>query len=88
MKYELAYDLNFVVDREVVVVQSDDAHKKVRLLITGLEHSGDRLDLRGHSLGSSVKGIRSAKKEEPPIVVQGRFEESGGRWTGTIEPAG
>lgn len=80
MDYELAYDLTIEVDREVVFVVSDDRHRKVRLLITETQTDGDTVSFVGNSLGSSVREIKAAKRDEPPIVVGGTMTQVDGAW--------
>ena len=79
-----AYDLELAVGNEVIFVREDDAHRKVRLLIADLEHSGDSVAFTGHSLGSSVKGIKAAKRDETPVVVRGSMTRAGDGWTGEL----
>ena len=42
MNFELAYELEVKVDKEVVFVMSNDLHRKVRLLITEITETQDR----------------------------------------------
>ncbi len=87
MSFELAYDLNIEVDREVVFIKSDDWHRKVRILIQSCDTSGDQITFVGHSLGSSFQPIKAAKREEPPVVVKGDFTLQSGKWVGTLTGA-
>lgn len=85
MAFELAYDLELAVDHEVVFVLQGDAHKKVRVLVTEVERDGDQIALSGNSLGSSVKEIKAAKKEELPVRVKGTFKRSGDEISGDLQ---
>lgn len=85
MGFRLAYDLAFTTGREVVLVRDDNAHHKVRVLITGLEESGETVTVTGNSLGSSYRPIKAAKKEEPPVPVRGEFTHRDGQWQGELE---
>ena len=88
MDFELAYDLEVEPDKEVVFVLSHDRNRKVRVLVTESSHSGDSFAFRGNSLGSSVREIKSTKKDEPPVLVTGRFEKLDGEWKGTVTMSG
>lgn len=85
MGFRLAYDLVPEVGRELVLVREDNSHHKVRVLVTGLEQSGETVTLTGNSLGSSYRPIKAAKKEEPPVPVRGEFTSRDGRWQGELE---
>ena len=87
MSFELAYDLALEEGKEVVFVVSSDWHRKVRVLLTEVDREGNQMRVRGNSLGSSFKGIKAAKKDEPPVVVEGTFALKGETWRGTLEPA-
>ncbi len=87
MSFELAYDLQPTLGREIVFVRQDDRHRKVRLLLTELDEQGDTLTLTGHSLGSSYQPIKAAKKDETPVVVKGRLQRAGEQLRGSLEPA-
>lgn len=82
--FELAYDLPVRVDSEVVFVNRDDRHRKVRILVTACQDDGQQLSFTGHSLGSSVQGIKAAKREETPVVVQGQFQRHGEQLIGEV----
>ena len=85
MEFELAYELAIEVDKEVVFVRRDDRHRKVRVLITEKDAESGSTVFTGHSLGSSVREIKAAKKDETPVPVKGRFKEIDGKLTGTVE---
>jgi len=87
MEFEIAYELDIQPGNEVVFVRRDDRHRKVRVLITEAHGEGGRITFSGHSLGSSFKEIKAAKKDEPPVPVRGRFEEREGHWVGSLESA-
>lgn len=87
MAFEMAYDLQMDVGKEVVFVLSDDRHRKVRVFITEKDQQGDTVNFKGNSFGSSYPGIKAAKKDEPPVRVKGQFQRSGNTWTGTLESA-
>ena len=86
MDFELAYDLEVAPGNEVVFVLSDDRHRKVRVMITTADLGEDAFSFTGNSLGSSVRAIKAAKKDEPPVLVSGRFEKVDGVWKGRVEP--
>lgn len=85
MSFELAYDLQVAVGHEVILVRSDDRQRKVRVEITELDSSEDRLSFAGRSIGSSYREIKAAKKEEPPVLVRGELALVDGKWCGNIE---
>lgn len=85
MSFELAYDLQVAVGHEVILVRSDDRQRKVRVEITELDSSEDRLSFAGRSIGSSYREIKAAKKEEPPVLVRGELALVDGKWRGNIE---
>ena len=87
MEFELAYDLEMEVDHEVVFVLSDDKHRKVRIQVTDVQHDGDTVNVTGNSLGSSVKDIKAAKKDEPPVVVRPQMTRVDGAWRGSVTNA-
>ena len=87
MDFELAYDLEVAPGNEVVFVRNDDRHRKVRVLVTEANRADRSFSFSGHSLGSSVREIKAAKKDEPPILVSGNFEEVDGVWKGVVQPA-
>ena len=60
--FELAYDLEVAPGNEVVFVRSDDRHRKVRVLVTEASRAEGNFSFSGHSLGSSVREIKAAKK--------------------------
>ncbi len=82
--FEMAYDDALIVGREAVFVVSGDWHQKVRVTITGLEEGDGVRSFTGHSHGSSTRGIKAAKKDEPPVPVKGDFKLVEGRWQGTL----
>ena len=84
MTFELAYDLPIQTDKEVVFILANDRHRKVRLLIVDYAEQADTLTLTGHSLGSSYTAIKSAKRDEPPVVVKGEFQRAGDNWSGSL----
>ena len=84
MSFKTAYDLELAIGNEVVFVLEDDAHRKVRLLITELDLGDDTATFTGHSLGTSVKGIKASKRDEVPVVVQGSARRQGGDWVGEL----
>ena len=84
MSFELAYDLNIAVDKEVVFVMSNDRHRKVRLLITEITETHDHIAFMGNSLGSSYPRIKAAKKDETPVVVKGEMQRSADGWSGDL----
>ena len=86
MDFELAYDLQVAPGNEVVFVKNDDRHRKVRVLITEADTSEDAFSFAGNSLGSSVREIKAAKRDEPPILVRGKFEKKDGVWRGYVQP--
>lgn len=86
MDFELAYDLALEPGNEVVFVKSDNRHRKVRVFITQVASSDDAFTFSGNSLGSSVKQIKAAKKDEPPVLVSGSFEQVDGVWRGLVQP--
>lgn len=88
MAFELAYDLELEVDHEIVFVLREDAHQKVRVLLTAVEISGDEVVLSGNSLGSSFRAIKAAKKEEPPVQVKGIFKRTNDKLSGELELVG
>ena len=55
------------------------------MLITDTGMDGDALTFTGNSLGSSLKEIKSAKKDEPPVIVSGRFQQREGIWKGSLQ---
>jgi hypothetical protein len=85
MSFELAYDLQVAVGHEVILVRSDDRQRKVRVEITELDSSEDRLSFAGRSIGSSYREIKAAKKEESPILVRGELALVDGKWCGNVE---
>lgn len=87
MTFQMAYDDALVVGREAVFVVSDDWHQKVRVMITGMNEEGGERVFAGHSYGSSVRGIKAAKKDETPVCVQGRLALNDGVWAGSVENA-
>ena len=84
MSFELAYDLEIKVDREVVFVMTNDRHRKVRLLITEITETHDHIAFTGNSLGSSYPRIKAAKKDETPVVVKGDMKRSADHWSGQL----
>ena len=86
MDFEFAYDLAVTPGKEAVFVKSDDRHRKVRVLITEASASNNTLTFCGNSLGSSVRQIKAAKKDEPPVPVNGHFEKLEGVWKGSVGP--
>lgn len=87
MDFELAYDLEVAPGNEVVFVRSDDRHRKVRVFITEADHGEGTFNFSGNSLGSSVREIKAAKKDEPPILVSGSFKKADGIWKGVVQAA-
>jgi len=85
MDFEFAYDLAVTPGKEVVFVKSDDRHRKVRVLITEASSTNETLTFSGNSLGSSVREIKAAKKDEPPVAVTGHFGEADGVWRGSVK---
>lgn len=85
MAFELAYDLEIAVGKEVIFVRSDDRHRKVRVEVTEADTTDDRISFAGHSVGSSYRDIKAAKKEEPPVRVRGELTLVDGQWRGDIE---
>ena len=86
MDFELAYDLEVAPGNEVVFVRSNDRHRKVRVLVTEASCAEGSFSFSGHSLGSSVREIKAAKKDEPPVLVSGNFEMLDGVWKGVVQP--
>lgn len=86
MEFELAYELEIEPGNEVTFVRCADRHRKVRVLVTDTSMDGDVLTFAGNSLGSSLKEIKAAKKDEPPVLVSGRFEQVEGTWKGSLQP--
>ena len=84
MSFELAYDLEIKVDREVVFVMTNDRHRKVRLLITEITETHDHIAFTGNSLGSSYPRIKAAKKDETPVVVKGDMTRKQNHWSGQL----
>jgi len=84
MSFKSAYDLELAVGNEVVFVREDDGHRKVRLFITELDSAGGSATFTGHSLGSSVRGIKAAKKDETPVLVKGSVKLERGNWVGDL----
>ncbi len=87
MDFEIAYDLEVAPGNEVVFVRSDERHRKVRVFITEAHRGEDTFSFSGNSLGSSVREIKSAKKDELPVLVSGNFEKIDGTWKGVVQPA-
>jgi hypothetical protein len=85
MEFERAYDLEIEVGKEVVFTRSGDWHRKVRVLVTAVEVQGDAVRFEGHSLGSSVKDIKAAKRDEPPVRLRGSMRRAGSGLKGTLE---
>ncbi len=85
MAFELAYDLEIAVGQEVIFVRSDDRHRKVRVEVTEIDSSDGRITFSGHSLGSSYREIKAAKKEEPPVRVRGELTRVDDQWRGDLE---
>ena len=65
-------------------VVADDRHRKVRLHLSAVELDGDSATFTGASLGSSVKDIKAAKRDEPPVVVTGDVRLVDGVWRGSL----
>ena len=84
MRFELAYDLNVETDREVVFAMLGDRHRKIRILITEVDDQGGTINFVGNSFGSSVREIKAAKRDEPPVVVNGTMTRVDGVWTATL----
>ena len=84
MDFEFAYDLEVAPGNEVIFVRSNDRHRKVRVWVTEATIGDNELHFIGNSLGSSVREIKAAKKDEPPVVVSGQFALHEGKWLGSI----
>jgi len=85
VEFEFAYDLKVITEKEVVMVQSVDRHRKIRICVKSIsKNTAETIIFHGHSLGSSVREIKAAKKDETAVPVSVVMKLREGQWRGSV----